>query len=66
MTKMALQQIMFGRLIPYDETLRKIERVTLDDLNRIASELFYGENFGFSCIGPKGIEKCLDNFKFSF
>jgi predicted Zn-dependent peptidase len=66
MTKMALQQIMFGRLIPYDETLRKIERVTLDDLNRIALELFYGENFGFSCIGPKGIEKCLDNFRFTF
>ncbi len=66
MTKMALQQIMFGRLIPYDETLRKIEHVTLEDLNRIASELFLGENFGFSCIGPKGIEKCLDNFKFSF
>ncbi|MBA7623652.1 hypothetical protein ES703_31050 [subsurface metagenome] len=66
MVKMAMQEMMFGRLIPYNETLHKIKSITLEDLNRVAVDVLTGEKFSFASIGPEGKEKYLKGFKFSF
>jgi len=66
MVKMAVQEMMFGRLIPYNETLHKIKSITLEDLNRVAVDVLTGEKFSFASIGPEGKEKYLKGFKFSF
>jgi predicted Zn-dependent peptidase len=66
MVKMAVQGVVFGRLIPYDETLRKVENVSMKDLNEIACDLFNGGTFSFASIGPDGHEKYLEKYQFSF
>lgn len=66
MARMAVHEIMFGRVVPYDETLRKIESVTLDDLNRLAAKLLQGDRFSSSCIGPEGTERSIQNWEFTF
>jgi len=63
---MALQEMAYGRLIPYDETLKKVESVTLEDLNRMAGDVFKGDRFSFASIGPSGQEKYLKDYHFSF
>ena len=66
MARMAVHEIMFGRVVPYDETLRKIEGVTLDDLNRLVVNLLQGDRFSSACIGPEGTERSIQNWQFSF
>ncbi len=66
MVKMAVQGVVYGRLIPYDETLRKVESVSLEDLNEITSNIFNGGTFSFASIGPDGHEKYLEKYQFSF
>jgi predicted Zn-dependent peptidase len=66
MVKMALQEMAYGRLIPYDETLKKVESVTLEDLNRMAGDVFNGDRFSFASVGPSGQEKYLKDYHFSF
>jgi predicted Zn-dependent peptidase len=66
MVKMAVQCMVYGRLIPYDETLRKVERVSLEDLNDIAGNIFNSKSFSFASIGPEGHGKYIENNRFSF
>jgi len=66
MAKMAMQELFFGRLIPYDETLRKIEAVSLVDVNRVAQDLFSARTFSIASVGPEDQQKYLDGFQFSF
>jgi predicted Zn-dependent peptidase len=66
MIRMAMQEMVHGRLIPYEETLHKIESVTMDDINEVACTILNGERFCFSSIGPDGHAKYLDGFRFTF
>ena len=66
MVKMAVQGVVFGRLIPFNETLKKVESVSLKDLNEIACKILKGETFSFASIGPDGHEKYLEDYQFSF
>jgi predicted Zn-dependent peptidase len=66
MARMAVHEIVFGRIIPFDETLRKIEGVTLDELNLCATRLLEGTRFSSVCAGPEGAGSILREWQFSF
>jgi predicted Zn-dependent peptidase len=66
MVKMAIQAMVYGRLIPYDETLQKVENVSLEDLNNIAGDIFNAKSFSFASIGPEGHEKYIEKDRFTF
>jgi predicted Zn-dependent peptidase len=56
MTNLARQEIYFNRFPPIDETIESIERVTAEDLRRVAGEFFVAERIGVAVLGPvKGI-----------
>lgn len=48
---LAQSEMVHGRQIPVDETLEKIESVTLDDLAAIADEFFVTERLAFAALG---------------
>lgn len=52
MSHLARQQIYFGRHFTLDETLEGIERVTADDVQRVAEDLFTDGCLGLTLIGP--------------
>lgn len=66
MVRMAVQELIYGHLIPYDETIRKVEAVKLEDINQIADDIFKGKRFSFASVGPEGHERVLEGFQFSF
>jgi len=66
MVRMALQEMMYGRLISYNETVRKIENVSLDDLYETADSVLNSDEFTFASVGPRGHGDMLDGFSFSF
>ena len=66
MIRMAMQEILFGKLIPYDETLKRIENVTLEDIGEIVHTLFRERRFSFASIGPPVHENLAKDFRFSF
>ena len=66
MARMAMHEIIFGRIVPYEETIDKIERVSLDDLNRLASRLLQGALFSSACLGPEGTERRFHDWQFCF
>jgi predicted Zn-dependent peptidase len=66
MMKMAVQELMLGELISYEETFHKIADVSRDDIQEITWELFGNKKFSFASVGPWGQEKHLKGFQFSF
>ena len=50
MSHLARQEIYFGKQLPLDEILDGIERVSADDVQRLAAELFRGR-VGASVLG---------------
>ncbi len=66
MTRMAVQECVFGRIIPSKEILERIERVTLSDINRVAVELLNSNAFSYTCVGPCRNARWLENTHFSF
>jgi predicted Zn-dependent peptidase len=66
MVKMAMQEMLYGRLIPYDETLMKIERVTLDDVNRVGGEMLSSAAFSIASVCPREQNRYLAGFEFTF
>ena len=51
MSNVARQEIFFGRQFTLDEILERIDRVTRDDVQRMAREIFCGENFAVTAVG---------------
>src|SRR5215216_304186 len=51
MSNLARQEIFFGRQFTLDEILERIERVTIDDVQRIANEIFRGDGLAITAIG---------------
>jgi predicted Zn-dependent peptidase len=66
MVKMAMQEMLYGRLIPYDETLMKIDKVTLDDVNRVGGEMLSSSEFSIASVGPREQRRYLEGFQFTF
>jgi predicted Zn-dependent peptidase len=48
---LAQQEITYGRQIPVDETLQRIEQVTADEIREIAGEFFRTENLTLTALG---------------
>jgi hypothetical protein len=52
MSHLARQEIYFERQFSLDETLRGIERVNTDALQRVAADLFAGSELAATVLGP--------------
>lgn len=52
MSRLGKLEISLGRYITLDEVVAKIERVTLDDIRRIATDLFDPQRMCFTALGP--------------
>ena len=57
MLHLARQQIYFGRFFSLDETLASIDAVTVDDVQRVARDLFRGGELVATVVGPKTTAK---------
>jgi predicted Zn-dependent peptidase len=53
MSHLARQEIYFERYFSLDETLDGVERVSADDVGRVARELFADGSLGITVLGPK-------------
>jgi predicted Zn-dependent peptidase len=52
MSHLARQDIYFDHHFTLDETLEGIERVTADDVQRVAGDLFSNGSLGATILGP--------------
>jgi predicted Zn-dependent peptidase len=51
MSNLARQEIFFGRQSTLDEILERIDRVTIDDVQRVAGEVFDGNGLAITALG---------------
>ena len=61
MSQMARHEIQFGRQITLDDTLRALEAVTLDDIQRVARDLFRPGGLAATVLGPVGRLRLSDD-----
>jgi predicted Zn-dependent peptidase len=54
MSNLARQEIFFGRQFTLDEILQRINRVTTDDIQRVAGEIFSGDELAITAVGQLG------------
>ena len=66
MIRMAMQEMLYGKLIPYDQTLSRIEEVTPEHIEAVVQLLFRERNFNFASVGPPQHEAHMRDFQFSF
>jgi len=66
MVRMAMQEMLYGKLIPHEETVERINAVTIDDVAQVVEELFQNRVFSIASIGPPGHDAFVDQFRFSF
>jgi predicted Zn-dependent peptidase len=66
MIRMAMQEMLYGKLMRYDEVLERVNRVTLDDVMKVVDKLFRERAFSFASIGPPGHDAFVRQFGFSF
>lgn len=52
MTRLAQNEIYFGKYIPIEEVIRSIEKVTSEEVNQLAQALFREELFCLTVLGP--------------
>lgn len=52
MSRMANSELYFGRIIPVQEIIEAVMKVTADDVIRIANELFVDGQIAFAAVGP--------------
>ncbi|MDB5179053.1 MAG: processing protease [Patescibacteria group bacterium] len=60
--RIALQLVLQGRVEPIDETIAKIEAVTVADVRRVAGEMLAPERLRFAIIAPEP-DKTAEHFK---
>jgi predicted Zn-dependent peptidase len=51
MSNLARQEIFFGRQSTLDEILQRIDRVTVEDVKRVAADIFVGDGFAVTALG---------------
>ncbi|MCJ7616443.1 MAG: insulinase family protein [Desulfobacterales bacterium] len=61
MVRLAQNEIHFGRHIPLQEVVNKIEEVTTDDIIDLASTLFGNDQLAITLLGPVADRKLYDN-----
>jgi predicted Zn-dependent peptidase len=66
MIRMALQEMLYGRLIPYDQTLSRIEAVEPKHIEEVVQLLFRERQFNFASVGPYQHEARIRDFRYSF
>jgi predicted Zn-dependent peptidase len=66
MIRMAMQEMLYGKLILYDTLFERINRVCLDEVMKVADQLFRERGFSFASIGPPGHDAFVRQFGFSF
>jgi predicted Zn-dependent peptidase len=52
--QLARQQILWGRTIPLQETVERINRITADRVKQIARQIFGDSDVSIAGIGPVG------------
>jgi len=52
MSRMARNELYFGRLISPDEVIADMERVTLADIKRVANQIFDTQRMTMTVVGP--------------
>ncbi|MFH0809425.1 MAG: pitrilysin family protein [Pseudomonadota bacterium] len=52
MTRLAKNEIVFGRLVPYEEMMADMEKVTSEDVRGLANELFRQDSLSLALVGP--------------
>ena len=53
MTRMGRNELTYDRVIPIEETMGKINAVTLDDIAGVAEHLFGRDDYAMATVGPK-------------
>jgi predicted Zn-dependent peptidase len=61
MVRLAQNEIHFGRYIPLQEVVNKIEEVTIDDIIDLASNLFDNAQFAITLLGPVADKKSYED-----
>jgi len=56
--QLARQQILWGRAIPLQETVDRINRITVDRVKQVADQIFSNANLSLASVGP--VEKLTD------
>ena len=56
--QLARQQILWGRVIPLQETVDRINRITADRVKQVASKIFSSDRMSLAGVGP--VEKLPD------
>ncbi|MDR3476017.1 MAG: pitrilysin family protein [Devosia sp.] len=56
--QLARQQILWGRVIPLQETVERINRITVDRVKQVAHQIFSGDRLSLASVGP--VEKLAD------
>jgi predicted Zn-dependent peptidase len=51
MSRMANSYLNFGRIIELDELIEKVNKIELDDIKRVAKEVFSEEYYSISILG---------------
>ena len=54
MSNLARQEIFFGRQFTLDEMLERINRVTAEDVQRMANEIFGADDLAITAVGQLG------------
>jgi len=62
MTRLARNEIQFGRYIPYDELIANLRAVTIEEIQAEARELLKAENWGMTLLGPVGEDSLTLDF----
>jgi len=65
MVRLAQNEIHFGRYIPLQEVVNKIEEVTTDDIIDLASTLFDNDQLAISLLGPVSDRKLYEEILYS-
>ncbi|MBW1641389.1 MAG: insulinase family protein [Deltaproteobacteria bacterium] len=64
MVRLAQTDIHFGRYIPIQEVIEKIEAVTTDDILAVAESLFQSEDYALTILGPVDNKSDYENLHF--
>lgn len=63
MSRLASNEIVFGRQIPYHEIIKKIEEVSLEDIQKVIDNTLKQNKMSLYTLGTKGHSKILQKLK---
>jgi predicted Zn-dependent peptidase len=52
MGRIARQEIYFGKYLSFDDTIKAVDKVTAEQIKRIAQQLFTRESLSLGILGP--------------